>query len=79
MVTPDNVHECWFSLEQLMVVEKKLLVELDETKAQVRKMQEARKEDRRRPADEEALRKIKKLEDANTDLQKTISNQKQVR
>lgn len=62
-----------------MVIEKKLLIELDETKAQVRKLQDVRKEDRRRPADEEALRKIRKLEDGNSDLQKTISSQKQVR
>ena len=57
-----------------MLSDKKLRAEVEELKSHLRKLQESR----RRPADDDALRKIRKLEETTADLQKTISNQKQV-
>ena len=62
-----------------MTSEKKLRTELDELKTHLRKLQDAKRDERRKPADEDALRRIRKLEENTADLQKTIASQKQVR
>ncbi|CAH1802344.1 unnamed protein product [Owenia fusiformis] len=61
----------------LMTAEKKCKQEMDELKSHIRKMQEAEKKERRKLADDDAIRKIKKLEDHIFELQKTVTNQKQ--
>ncbi|KAL8597186.1 hypothetical protein ACOMHN_022233 [Nucella lapillus] len=62
---------------QLMTAEKKARQELEELRQQVKKMQEAERRDRRKLAEDEALRKIKKMEDTITELQKNLASQKQ--
>ena len=57
-----------------MAAEKRLRGEVDELKTSLRRL----RDERRRPADDDALRKIRKLEETTSDLQRTISNQKQV-
>jgi E3 ubiquitin-protein ligase BRE1 len=61
---------------QLMAAEKKVRAELEELKCQLKKMQETKREDRKKLADEDVLRKIKQLEDKNCELQKQVSAQK---
>lgn len=61
-----------------MAAEKKARMELEEARNQLRRMQELDRKDKRKMADEEALRKIKKLEETITDLQKSLAAQKQV-
>lgn len=46
---------------QLMATERKLRTEIEELKNQMKKMQESKREDRKKLADEEAQRKIKQL------------------
>ncbi|XP_055611079.1 E3 ubiquitin-protein ligase Bre1 isoform X2 [Uranotaenia lowii] len=62
---------------QLMASEKKKCAEIDDLKNQMKKMQENKREDRKKLADEEALRKIKQLEEQKYELQKQVQNQKQ--
>lgn len=61
---------------QLMAAEKKARAELDELKVQLKKMQETKREDRKKLADEDILRKMKQLEDKNIELQKQLTAQK---
>ena len=61
-----------------MAAEKRLRGEVDELKSSLRRLHDAKRDERRRPADDDALRKIRKLEETTSDLQRTISNQKQV-
>lgn len=61
---------------QLMAAEKKVRAELEELKGQLKKMQETKREDRKKLADEDVLRKIKQLEEKNCELQKQVSAQK---
>ena len=61
-----------------MAAEKRLRGEVDELKTTLRRLHDAKRDERRRPADDDALRKIRKLEETTSDLQRTISNQKQV-
>lgn len=63
---------------QLMAGEKKAKQEIDELKAHIRKMQEAERKERRKLAEEDAIRKIKKLEETIAELQKNLAAQKQV-
>lgn len=61
---------------QLMAAEKKARAELEELKGQMKKMQDAKREDRKKLADEDILRKIKQLEEKNVELQKQLTTQK---
>ncbi|XP_029648554.1 E3 ubiquitin-protein ligase Bre1 [Octopus sinensis] len=62
---------------QLMKAEKKARQEVEDLHNHIRKMQEAERKERRKLADDDALRKIKKLEDTISDLQKSLAAQKQ--
>lgn len=62
-----------------MAAEKKAKQEIDELKAHIRKMQEAERKERRKLAEEDAIKKIKKNEELIADLQKNLTAQKQVR
>lgn len=61
---------------QLMAAEKKVRAELEDMKAQIKKMQETKREDRKKLADEDVLRKMKQLEEKNCELQKQVTAQK---
>lgn len=65
---------------QLMAIEKKLRGELEEMRQQLKKMQfyfqESKREERKKLADDEALRKIKQLEEQKYELQKQVQSQK---
>lgn len=62
---------------QLMAAEKKARQEIEEVKTQLKKLQETKREDRKdRRVDEDLLRKMKLLEDKNSELQKQIASQK---
>lgn len=63
---------------QMMLAEKKARQEVDDLKAHIKRMQENERRERRKLADEEAMRKIKKMEETIIELQKNLSNQKQV-
>jgi E3 ubiquitin-protein ligase BRE1 len=63
---------------QLMAAEKKVRAELEELKAQMKKMQENKREDRKKLADEDALKRMKQLEEKNCELQKQVSAQQKV-
>lgn len=58
---------------QLMAVEKKLRTEIEELRKELKKIQDSKREDRKKLADEDALRKIKQLEEKNYELQKQIA------
>ncbi len=61
-----------------MAAEKKAKQEIEELKGHIRKMQEAERKERRKLAEEDAIRKIKKLEESNSELQRNLTAQKQV-
>lgn len=62
---------------QLMAAEKKARQEIEEMKAQLKKIQETKREDRKdRRVDEDMMRKIKQLEEKNCELQKQMAAQK---
>ena len=62
-----------------MMSEKKYRSEIDELKRDVRRLQEYERRERRRLGEDEAMRKIKKLEEHIAELQKKIQAQKQAR
>ncbi|CAB3373401.1 Hypothetical predicted protein [Cloeon dipterum] len=67
---------------QLMAAEKKARAEVDELRMQMKKMQyyqlqENKREERKRMADDDAMRKIKQLEDQIASLQKQVASHKQ--
>ncbi|KAL4223063.1 E3 ubiquitin-protein ligase BRE1A [Mactra antiquata] len=62
---------------QLMACEKRLNKEIDDLRQHIKKMQETERKERKKLAEEDALRKIKKLEDNITELQKNLATQKQ--
>lgn len=62
---------------QIMAAEKKARMELEEARNQLRRFQDFDRKDKRKLADDEAIRKIKKLEETVTDLQKSLAAQKQ--
>lgn len=62
---------------QLMAAEKKLRAELEEMRQQLKKVQESKREERKKLADEDALRKIKHLEEQAYQLQKQVATHKQ--
>ena len=61
-----------------MAAEKKARQEIEELKGHIRRMQEAERRERRKLAEEDAIRKIKKHEETIADLQKNLAAQKQV-
>ncbi|XP_014245185.1 E3 ubiquitin-protein ligase Bre1 isoform X2 [Cimex lectularius] len=60
---------------QLMAAEKKLRAEVEDLRQQLKK--ESKREERKKMADEDALRKIKHLEEQAYQLQKQVSTHKQ--
>ncbi|XP_056644627.1 E3 ubiquitin-protein ligase Bre1 isoform X2 [Diorhabda carinulata] len=58
---------------QLMAAEKKLRTDLEELRQTLKKMQ---RDDKRKLAEDEALKKIKQLEEQKYELQKQVANQK---
>merc|ERR1712106_480062 len=62
---------------QLMAAEKKARQEVDDLKSQVKKLQESKREERKKLADEEAIRKIKQLDEMVHTLQRQVGAQKQ--
>ncbi|XP_013378606.1 E3 ubiquitin-protein ligase BRE1A-like isoform X2 [Lingula anatina] len=62
---------------QLMAGEKKAKQDIDELKNHIRKMQEAERKEKRKLAEDEAIRKIKRLEESIADLQRNLAAQKQ--
>jgi len=62
---------------QLMAAEKKARQEVEDLKAQVKKLQESKREERKKLADEEAIRKIKQLDEMVHNLQRQVGAQKQ--
>ena len=62
---------------QMMNQERKARQEIEELKAHIRRMQETERRERRKLAEEDAIRKIKKLEDTISELQKNLAAQKQ--
>jgi E3 ubiquitin-protein ligase BRE1 len=64
----------------LMAAERKARLEIDDLKQQLKKMQassESKREERKRLADDEAVRKIRSLEEGVHQLQKQVAAQKQ--
>lgn len=61
---------------QLMAAEKKLRTDLEELKQALKKMQDVKRDDKRKLADDEALKKIKQLEEQKYELQKQVASQK---
>ncbi|KAK0158885.1 hypothetical protein PV328_009825 [Microctonus aethiopoides] len=62
---------------QLMAAERKIRTELDELRQQLKKIQENKREERKKLADEDAQIKIKKLEEQTYTLQRQVASQKQ--
>ncbi|CAG5126912.1 unnamed protein product, partial [Candidula unifasciata] len=62
---------------QLMAAEKKARQEIEELKFHLKRKEEAERRDRRKLADEDAMRRIKKMEETIMELQKNLANQKQ--
>jgi len=60
---------------QMMAAEKKVRLELEDSKLLVQKYQEIQKEERKKLADDEAIRKIKLLDDQVHGLQRQIAMQ----
>ena len=61
-----------------MCAEKKARGEIEELKSHIRKMQENERRERRKLAEEDAIRKIKKLEESTAELHRNLVAQKQV-
>lgn len=60
-----------------MAAEKRALADVDQIKEQHRKLIEAERKERRKLADEEAVRKIRSLEEQVSQLKQSIASQKQ--
>lgn len=63
---------------QLMACEKKFRQEIDELKAQIKRMQENERKEKRKLAEEDAIKKISKMEEKISELSKNLATQKQV-
>lgn len=64
---------------QLMASEKKVRQEIDELRSLIKKMKENELKEKRKLAEEDAIQKIKKMEEKITELQKNLTSQKQVK
>lgn len=65
-------------LFQLMACEKKFRQEIDDLKSQIKRMQENERKEKRKLAEEDAIKKIGKMEEKITELSKNLATQKQV-
>ena len=64
---------------QLISSERKARMEMDELKNQMRRLQmELERKERKRSGEDEALRKLKKQEEANHELKRCLDTKKQV-
>ncbi|KAJ8980917.1 hypothetical protein NQ317_011558, partial [Molorchus minor] len=63
---------------QLMAAEKKLRTDLEDLRQTLKKMQDNKRDDKRKLAEDEALKKIKQLEEQKYELQKQVANQKPI-
>ena len=63
---------------QLMTAEKRARQEIDELKEHVKTMKENEKKEKRKLADGDALKKIKKYEEQIADLRKELAHHKTV-
>lgn len=61
-----------------MACEKKFRQEIDELKAQIKRMQENERKEKRKLAEEDAIKKISKMEEKISELSKNLATQKQV-
>nr|NVI70136.1 Bre1 [Cucujiformia] len=61
---------------QFMATEKKLRTEVEDLRQQIKKIQDSKRDDKRKMAEDEALRKIKQLEEQKYELQKQVASQK---
>nr|NVI70121.1 Bre1 [Cucujiformia] len=61
---------------QLMAAERKLRSEVEDLRQQIKKIQDSKRDDKRKMAEDEALKKIKQLEEQKYELQKQVANQK---
>jgi E3 ubiquitin-protein ligase BRE1 len=61
-----------------MACEKKFRQEIDELKSQIKRMQENERKEKRKLAEEDAIKKISKMEEKITELSKNLATQKQV-
>lgn len=61
-----------------MACEKKFRQEIDELKAQIKRMQENERKEKRKLAEEDAIKKINKMEEKISELSKNLATQKQV-
>nr|MBE5724441.1 Bre1 [Cucujiformia] len=61
---------------QLMAAEKKLRTEVEDLRLQIKKIQDSKRDDKRKMAEDEALKKIKQLEEQKYELQKQVANHK---
>ena len=61
-----------------MACEKKFRQEIDELKSQIKRMQETERREKKKLAEEDAIRKISKMEEKISDLSKNLSATKQV-
>nr|MBE5724466.1 Bre1 [Cucujiformia] len=61
---------------QFMATEKKLRSEIEDLRQQIKKIQDSKRDDKRKLAEDEALKKIKQLEEQKYELQKQVANQK---
>nr|MBE5724437.1 Bre1 [Cucujiformia] len=61
---------------QFMAAERKLRSEVEDLRQQIKKIQDSKRDDKRKMAEDEALKKIKQLEEQKYELQKQVANQK---
>ena len=61
-----------------MAGEKRAQKEVDDLKSHIRRMQEAERKEKRKLAEDDALRKISKLESTIAEQNKNLASQKQV-
>lgn len=61
-----------------MACEKKFRQEIDELKGQIKRMQENERKEKRKLAEEDAIKKISKMEEKIAELSKNLATQKQV-
>ncbi len=59
-------------------MEKRYKQEIEDLRSQLRRLQESERKDKRKLADDDALRKIKRQEDTIAEMTKSLAAQKQV-
>lgn len=61
---------------QLLAHEKRMRSEIEDLRMNLKKFQDSKRDDRKKMADEDAMRKIKQLEEQKYELQKQVASQK---